>query len=210
VPKFPEPPPRGQLAARLPPAVRALSRGSTLWRIYYRGGTHPVAWNRFRRWGPAPNLRFDHHSPPPRLQTRAVMYGAVLAPTCFAEVFQHTRTIERSRSQPWLVGFRLTRDVRLLDLTGNWPTRAGASMALATGRRDRARRWSSRIYEDYSAIEGLWYGSSMDANRPAVVLYERAQSALPSRPALHRAIADPALDPLVAAAALRFNYLVVP
>jgi hypothetical protein len=154
-------------------------------------------------------MRFDHHSPPPRLQARAVMYGAVLAPTCFAEVFQHTRTIERSRSQPWLVGFRLTRDVRLLDLTGNWPTRAGASMALATGRRDRARRWSLRIYEDYPAIEGLWYGSSMGANRPAVVLYERALTALPSRPALHRAIADPALDPLVAAAALRFNYMVV-
>jgi hypothetical protein len=104
VPKFPEPPPRGQLAARLPPAVHVLSRGSTLWRIYYRGGTHPVAWNRFRRWGPAPNMRFDHHSPPPKLRTRS----------------------------------------------------------------------------------------------------------LPARPALHRAIADPALDPLVAAAAPRFNYLVVP
>jgi hypothetical protein len=43
-----------------------------------------------------------------------------------------------------------------------------------------------------------------------VALYERAQNALPARPALHRAIADPALDPLVAAAALRFDYLVVP
>ena len=100
MPKFPEPPPRGQLAARLSPAVKVLSRGSTLWRIYYRGGTHPLAWNRFRGWGPAPNMRFDHHAPTPGPQTRAVMYGAVLAPTCFAEVFQHTRTIERSRNQP--------------------------------------------------------------------------------------------------------------
>jgi len=32
----------------------------------------------------------------------------------------------------------------------------------------------------------------------------------PGAAALHRAIADPALDPLVAAAALRFDYLVVP
>lgn len=138
------------------------------------------------------------------------MYGALLAPTCIAEVFQDTRTIERSRNQPWLVGFSLTRDVALLDLTGNWPTRAGASMAITTGRRDRARRWSLRIYEDYRAIEGLWYGSSMDANRPALALYERAQSALPPRPICHRAVADPAPDLQVAAAALRFDYLVIP
>lgn len=180
-----------------------------MWRIYYRGGPHPVAWNRFRRWGPAANMRFDHHSPPPRVQTRSVMYGSLVVPTCFAEVFQDTRTIERSRNQPWLVGFALTRDVALLDLTGNWPTRAGASMAMTAGRRDRARRWSRRIYEDYPAIEGLWYGSSMDANQPAVALYERAQGALPPRPLFHRAVADPALDLQVASAALRFNYLVI-
>lgn len=210
MPKSPEPPGRGQLAARLPPDIHSIPRGSTVWRIYYRGGLHPVAWNRFRRWGPVANMRFDHHSPPPRLQTRSVMYGALLVPTCFAEVFQDTRTIERSRNQPWLVGFGLTRAVALLDLTGNWPTRAGASMAMTTGRRDRARRWSVRIYEDYPAIEGLWYGSSMDANHPAVALYERAQNALPTWPIFHRAVADPALDLHVAAAALRFNYLVVP
>jgi hypothetical protein len=138
------------------------------------------------------------------------MYGALRAPTCFAEVFQDTRTIERSRNQPWLVAFGLSRDIPLLDLTGNWPTRAGASMAISTGRRDRARRWALRIYEDYPAIEGLWYGSSMDANQPAVALFERARSALPPRPLFHRAVADPALDPLVASAGLQFNYLVVP
>ncbi len=181
-----------------------------MWRIYRRSGRHPIAWNDFRRWGPVANMRFDHHSPPPRLQRRSVMYGALRLPTCFAEVFQDARTIERSLHQPWLVGFALTRDVALLDLTGNWPTRAGASMTITTGRRDRARRWSLRIYEDYPAIEGLWYGSSMDANRPAVALYERAQNALPPWPIFHRAIADPALDLRVAAVALQFNYLLVP
>lgn len=83
-------------------------------------------------------------------------------------------------------------------------------MAIATGRRDRARRWSLRIYEDYSAIEGLWYGSSMDANQPAIALYERARNALPRRPLFHRSVADRALDPQVAAAGLQFNYLVIP
>jgi hypothetical protein len=210
VPKLPEPPPRGGLAARLAPDLYLLPRGSTVWRLYYRAGSHPAAWNRFRSWGPAANMRFDHHLSPPRQQTRSVLYGALLVPTCFAEVFQDTRTIERSRNQPWLVAFGLTRDVELLDLMGNWPTRAGASMAIATGRRDRARRWSLRIYEDYLAVEGLRYGSSMDASRPAVALYERALGALPLRPLFHRAVADPALDLVVSAAARRFSYLVVP
>lgn len=138
------------------------------------------------------------------------MYGGILALTCLAEVFQDARSIDRSRHQPWLVGYVLTRDIALLDLTGNWPTRAGASMAITTGRRDRARRWSLRIYEDYPSIEGLWYGSSMDANRPAVALYERARSALPPRPVFHRAVADPALDSLVASAARQFNYQLIP
>ena len=130
--------------------------------------------------------------------------------TCFAEVFQETRTIERSRNRPWLVGLELTRDVSLLDLTGAWPTRAGASMAINSGRRDRARAWSLRVYEDYPAIEGLHYASSMDGNRAALALYERAEDALPARPSFHRALADPGLDRAVARAASLFNYAVEP
>jgi len=49
----------------------------------------------------------------------------------------------------------------------------------------------------------------MDANRHAVVLYERAASALPSRPSLHRALADPTLTSAIVRAAQRFNYDVV-
>jgi hypothetical protein len=126
--------------------------------------------------------------------------------TCFAEVFQETRTIERSRNRPWLVGLALARAVPLLDVTRAWPTRAGASMAMSTGRRDRARSWSRRIYEDYPAAEGLFYPSSMDGNQPAVVLYERARGAIPQRPTFHRVLTDPALRAAVVKAALLFNY----
>ncbi len=62
-------------------------------------------------------------------------------------------------------------------------------MAINSGRRDRARAWSQRVYEDYPAAEGLYYPSSMDANRPSVALYERAQDSLPSRPVFDRALA---------------------
>lgn len=155
-------------------------------------------------------MRFDHHSEPPQKQPRGIAYGALRVYTCFAEVFQETRTIERSRNQPWLVGFELSRAVSLLDLCGTWPTKAGASMAISSGRRDRARRWSRRIYEDYPRIEGLYYPSSMDSNQPAFALYERARKALPARPVFHRALADPGLTGAVLRAALLFNYTVQP
>jgi hypothetical protein len=114
--------------------------------------------------------------------------------------------IDRARNDPWLVGFRLARSLTLLDLSGTWPTRAGASMALNSGARDRARLWSQRVYEDYAGVEGLLYPSSMDANEPTLALYERAEAALPDRPLLHRALSDPGLGDVVLGAAHLFNY----
>jgi hypothetical protein len=210
VAKLPAPPARGALAGRVSPDLWSLERGTVLWRIYHRGGAHPAAWDLFRHFGPVPTTRFDHHRPPPREQSRGILYAALRVYTCLAEVFQETRTIERSRGGPWLVGLEVARGLRLLDLTGTWPTRAGASMALSSGRRDRARAWSARIYEDYRAVEGLFYPSSMDGNQPAVALYERARRALPARPVFHRPLADPALNAAVVKAALLFNYAVEP
>jgi hypothetical protein len=206
VAKFPDPPPADRLAA-IPPAHHVLSAGTRCWRIYFQGGPYPGAWNAFRGYGPT-SARFDHHLPPPHVQSRQVLYLAENALTCFAEVFQETRTIDRSRNNPWLVCFELVRAVPVLDLTGPWPTRAGASMAINSGPRPRARRWSQIIYAAYPAVKGLYYASSMDANRPAVVLYERTADALPSRPIFHRALADPTLTPAIVRAAQRFNYVV--
>lgn len=66
-------------------------------------------------------------------------------------------------------------------------------MAMSTGPRPRAQRWSQAIWEAYTSVEGLLYPSSMNANLPAVALYERAESALPASPEFHRPLADPAL-----------------
>jgi hypothetical protein len=140
---------------------------------------------------------------------RGILYASPEASVPFAEVFQEDRTIDRARDAPWLVAFDLAAPVALLDLAGAWPTRAGASTAISSGPRPRARRWSQTIYEAYPAIAGLWYRSSMGGNRPAVALYERATPALPARPMFHRALADSALTPIVLRAAGRFNYAVV-
>lgn len=202
--KFPEPPEPGELR-RVPPEWRELPRGTPLARIYHRGGAHPTDWRAFRFYGPL-NARFDHHEPPASLQRRGIMYAATQAVTCIAEKFQAARTIDPFTDEPWLVVFWLRRTVRLLDLTGAWPTRAGASMAINSGQRPRARRWSQAIYAAYPEAEGLWYPSSMYRNAPAVALYERVESALPPSPEVNRALADPVLAISVETAALELNY----
>jgi hypothetical protein len=204
VPKFPEPPVADRLA-RVAPEWHRVPAGTLLFRVYFQGGSHPAPWDAFRHYGPA-TARFDHHEPPPRVQTRGVLYAATQAITCLAEVFQARRTVAVHQADPWLVGFRLVRAIQLLDLTGRWPTRAGASMAMNSGPRPRAQRWSGSIYAAYPEAEGLWYGSSMHANSPAVALYERAQAAMPAAPVFHRALADPTLEVVLENAALALGY----
>ena len=62
-----------------------------------------------KRWFLAGALAFaaaDHtlasDLPPPRAQARKVLYSAETALTCFAEVFQGARAIDRRRDDPWL------------------------------------------------------------------------------------------------------------
>lgn len=207
MPKLPLPPPISDLA-RIPPAWSVVPAGTTFYRVYFRAGSYPGVWNRLRYYGPT-SARFDHHEPPPRVQPRGVLYAAGHPRTPLAEVFQARRTIDARRDEPWLVGFRPVTDLRLLDLTGLWPTRAGASMAINSGLRATTRRWSSAIYEAYPDADGLWYGSSMDANAPCVALYERAQPALPARPGFHRAFADDILRAFMETCAEALGYRLV-
>ena len=75
MPKVPRTPPPDRLDA-LPPDVHVLPAGSTVWRIYFRGGRHPTRWNRFRRVGPT-DARFDHQlERPGKDRERAVLYTA--------------------------------------------------------------------------------------------------------------------------------------
>jgi hypothetical protein len=207
LPKLPLPPRVADLA-RIPPAWSVVPAGTTLFRIYFRAGAYPGAWNQLRYFGPT-SARFDHHEPPPRVQSRGVLYASGQPRAPLAEVFQTRRTIDARRDEPWLVGFRLATDVRVLDLTGLWPTRAGASMAINSGLRATARRWSRVIYEAYSDVGGLWYGSSMNANAPCVALYERAADALPALPSFHRALADDILRAFLENSAEQLGYRLI-
>lgn len=136
------------------------------------------------------SARFDHHIAGER---RGVLYGAASMATCVAEVFQGTRVVDRAGDDRCLTAFRTTRAIRLLDITGDWPTRAGASQALASGPHSRAQAWARAIYEAYPTLEGVWYPSSMRGGHPAVVLFERAADALPADPALDVPLTHPGL-----------------
>lgn len=210
MPKFPDPP--GVDALRLVgPEVTTLEKGTVLARVYFTAGDHATRWNEFRHYGPT-NARFDHHLPDrrgePQVQDRSILYCATAADTCLAEVFQETRRINRTRRAPWLAVFALARDVQLLDLTGAYPTRAGASMAISTGHRGRARSWARCFYEAYPDLEGIRYASSMHANEPAVALNDRGERSgcLPSHPELNRALSDDALLDVLKHSADRLGY----
>jgi hypothetical protein len=200
------PPPSVTELRAIAPEIHVLPAGAVLWRIYFRAGAHPSRWNGFRSFGPT-GARFDHHpSPPKRHRTRGILYASDSGPTSLAEVFQQTRVIDRFADTPAVAAFRLKRDLRLLDLTGAWPTRAGASMAINSGSRAKARAWSRAIYAAFPDVAGLRYASSMNANQPAFALYERARSAVPAAAVLDLPLDTPALAAPLAAAAVRFGY----
>lgn len=189
--------------------LHELPANTLLWRIYFQGGPHPTTWQSFREWGPT-GSRFDPHEPPPALQPdRAVLYAAVHGLTCIAEVYQDYRRVNRTRGAPALVGFRTTRALRLLDLTGTWTTRVGASMALSTGPHDRARRWARAFFAAWPDVDGVWYGSSMNGHQPCAALWAPARDALPPHPELHRRLDDPVLHSTLADACGRLGYALI-
>lgn len=204
---FPDPPDKKVLRS-IGPTYKALSTQTKVWRVYFRAGAHPTTWDQMRSFGPT-GLRFDHHLPSQRAQKRAITYLAENGLTCLAEVFQSTRLIDRHRKNPWLAGFALQRKVTLLDLTGLWPTKAGASMAISAGPHAIARKWSQAIYTAFPEIEGLYYSSAMHANHPAIALYERAQDVLPKTPFFNRALRDPGLLTPLINTACDLNYILV-
>jgi hypothetical protein len=166
-----------------------------------------VTWNELRTFGPTATGRFDHQEPPAHDDpAHGIAYVALDIVGALAEAFQDTRTIDRRRREPWLVAFDLTRDVVALDLTRLWPTRAGASQALTTGRRVTAQAWSRAIYRSYPDVGALLYRSSMAGGSLNLAIYERSVDAIPANTALHMPLSHPGLALPLARAAARLGY----
>ena len=201
IPKLPDRPDPAVLAAS-DPEFHRIDTDTALWRIRRTTGAHVLGWNEFRDYGPIRTCRFDPHpdGPPRRHRGIRVLYAAAALPTALAEVYQDTRVIDCVGGSPTATAFRFRRAVRLLDLTGDWPLRAGASHAINTGRRNASRAWARAFLSVWPNLDGLWHTSSL-TGRPCVTLYTGAADALPPAPAHTFGLDDPRyLDWLLVAA----------
>src|SRR5262245_59156403 len=115
--KFPEPPRMSRLRS-VGADLTTLASGTRFYRIYFQGGIYPTKWGDLRWIGPT-SARFDHHVLPRGKQKRGILYAALDGATCAAEVFQESRIIDTTLGEPHFVAFELTREVVLLNLTGN-------------------------------------------------------------------------------------------
>lgn len=208
--KLPLPPP--DLASRVgirAEEYRVIAEDVLLWRIHRVRGPHVTAWNELRHYGPVA-ARFEPHPPPPGDHpTRGVWYAATSPTTSFAEVFQRHRKVWLTDTYR-LTSTRLTRPVRLLDLTGDrdhgaGATRAGASMKLSTGRHDYSCAWAREICSQFPDLDGLAYHGAMEGGL-SVALFFPAADAMPTSVVTSRALNDPALASRVATICDRIGY----
>ena len=82
-------------------------------------------------------------------------------------------------------------------------------MAIHSGPRPRARRWTQQLYSAFPEAEGMIYCSSMYANKTAIAMFERGQGAIPKRPVFHRELKDPVLANILTETGNKIGYQVV-
>jgi hypothetical protein len=189
------PPDTGSFPSLEPSHVWRLPVGTWVGRIYAAGGKHPGNWRAFRAYGPS-TARFDHQPPPPREHPkRRITYLAAAVPDrhgvplriCLAEVFRDRGVVELRRDDPYFTLFNPIRELRLLDLSdSDWVSLAGGNGAITSGARYQSRSWARAIYRCYKdVLDGVIYSPSNLAPARPVALWERAEDALPERPAFN-------------------------
>ncbi|MGQ0838855.1 RES family NAD+ phosphorylase [Actinokineospora sp.] len=212
--RLPQPPAPAAMKTLLRPDedVVALPAGTPLVRVFAAAGLHEQRWNSFRATGPLPHARFDPHPPgptgaPATAPGHGVLYFGLSVRTSVAEVFQQTSVVDRATRRPHLVVLRPSRTLRLLDLCGLWPTRAGASQEISSGTKSVTQAWARAIREAHPDLDGIWYRSSMDSGEPAVCLWDPpAGHALPSAPDVLLPLDYPGLDLPLARVCEELNY----
>jgi len=157
-----------------------LRPGSTWARVYFHAGRYPTRWDRFRHEAIAAPGRFDPFGAP---GADGVAYAATTlgervpaepAPplddgdrsalaTCVAEAAQGMATLDRLDQRSLAVA-ELTRPLRVLDVSSDWATRAGAGTHLSTSARRETCAWAVSIATRWPDLDGVAY---IAATRPA-------------------------------------------
>ncbi|WP_436496728.1 RES family NAD+ phosphorylase [Actinokineospora sp. HUAS TT18] len=212
--RLPQPPVPAALKTllRVDEDVVAIHSGTHLVRVFAAAGAHRQRWNSFRYTGPLPHARFDphpvdRHGGPTSAPGHGALYFGLTVRTSVAEVFQQTSVVDRTTRRPHLVVFRPKRTLRLLDLCGLWPTRAGASQEISSGNKSVTQAWARAIRGAHPELDGVWYRSSMDSGEPAICLWDPpARGALPTTPDLLLPLDYPGLDLPLARICEELNY----
>lgn len=215
--RLPRPPEAAELRALMRPEedIVAVHPATRLVRVFAARSAHPQQWNSFRRAGPLPHARFDPQptttdGKPGTESGLGVLYFGLSVRTSIAEVFQPTSTVDRVTRGPYLVVLRPRRTLRLLDLGGLWPTRAGASQEISSGPKRTTREWARVIHEAHPDLDGVWYRSSMDSGEPAVCLWDSPSGdALPEQPDVLLPLSHAGLDLPLARVCDELNYTLV-
>ena len=155
-----------------------------LWRVYSRGGDHPVRWNEMREFGPVSEMRFDpHRFGKGRMQPGiGVYYSATEAVTALAESYSRTKVIDRKTGTPAITRWTPERPLQLVDLTSTAVTHISVAAVQMTGTTARSRALARALYEQHGAdIDGIYARSSVN-NGTNVILFSRGVSAFPALP----------------------------
>jgi hypothetical protein len=191
--------------------LRAVRRSEIWWRVHRTVGEHVLAWNEFRIYGPL--LRFDPHPEPKGEHPAHGVWCSGSAPgAALAEAFRQDRTIDRTRSAPYLTGVRFTRQLHLLDVAtdsaGAWPTRAGGNFAMSTAAHAITQRWARAIVGAFPDLDGIRYNSCF-AGKACMALFGPAASALSDRPISSQPLSHPGLAKRIASVADRVGYAMI-
>ena len=111
------------------PGLYEIAAGDLLVRFYNpaHGG-----WSARRSYGPLPQLRFDHHQPPPGSGSdRSVWYAATSLLGAVAEAFGNHGFIDRGSGRRVCV-IRVREPIAVLDLVGAAPRKFGNSSPCPT------------------------------------------------------------------------------
>jgi hypothetical protein len=198
-----------------------LSAGTTVGRIFFRGGSHPANWNSFRTFGPVSRMRFDHHPLPPGDHPgHAIAYVAPsrgrtgpLDPLAagIMECFGETGTIDTRAGDPWFALWAFTADLELLDVVdGPWITRMHGNAAISSGPRAVCRAWARKAHRTYSGIHGIFYQTSSVPMMRSMALFERAMPLLPKKFKVCVPLSHPGLQPALRRIADTFGVDLLP
>ena len=165
---LPSPPP----VLPVSPQLHELSPGCRLVRIY-----NPAhgPWDRQRFYGPLPEIRFDHQSPPlGESPDRSVWYAAMSLTGAVSEAFGNVGFLDKGSGRRICVVTPLM-SLSLLDLVGVSARAFGLDQRIGTDRDYcRCQQWARAFYESYRGIHGLrWRGRQ--AGSMCVLLNDRVE-----------------------------------